>query len=75
MLIGPTGNSSFLRFRGRAIAPLVATLVALLILLAAVPAGAENGDKTLTIPRQELIAAMRRDLTYTRRVMRDQQLV
>jgi hypothetical protein len=45
MLIGPTGNSSFLRFRGRAIAPLVATLVALLILLAAVPAGAENGDK------------------------------
>jgi L-ribulose-5-phosphate 3-epimerase len=37
--------------------------------------GAENGDKTLTIPRQELIAAMRRDLTYTRRVMRDQQLL
>ena len=37
--------------------------------------GAENGNKTLTIPKQELIAAMRRDLTYTRRVMRDQQLV
>ena len=37
--------------------------------------GAENGDKTITIPRQELIAAMRRDLTYTRRVMRDQQLI
>jgi L-ribulose-5-phosphate 3-epimerase len=37
--------------------------------------GAENGNKMLTIPKQELIAAMRRDLTFTRQVMRDQQLV
>jgi L-ribulose-5-phosphate 3-epimerase len=37
--------------------------------------GAENGDKTLKIPRQELIAAMRRNLTFTRRVMHEQRLI
>jgi L-ribulose-5-phosphate 3-epimerase len=37
--------------------------------------GAENGDRTLRIPKQELIAAMRRDLTYVRGVMRHQQLL
>lgn len=36
--------------------------------------GAENGDKTLTIPRQDLIAAMRRDLTYARRTLRSSGL-
>jgi L-ribulose-5-phosphate 3-epimerase len=37
--------------------------------------GAENGDKTLRIPKPELISAMRRDLTYTRGVMRNSQLI
>jgi L-ribulose-5-phosphate 3-epimerase len=37
--------------------------------------GAENGKKTLTIPRKELIAAMRRDLTYVRKVMAEKQLI
>ena len=37
--------------------------------------GAENGDKKLSIPKQELIAAMRRDLAYLRKVMSDQQLI
>jgi sugar phosphate isomerase/epimerase len=37
--------------------------------------GAENGDKTLRIPKQELIAAMRRDLNYTKGVMGKYQLI
>ncbi len=37
--------------------------------------GAENGDAVLRIPEQELIAAMRRDLIYIRRLMQDQQLI
>jgi sugar phosphate isomerase/epimerase len=37
--------------------------------------GAENGDRTLRIPKQELIAAMRRDLNYVKGVMRAQQLI
>jgi L-ribulose-5-phosphate 3-epimerase len=37
--------------------------------------GAENGERTLRIPKQELIAAMRRDLTHVRGVMRHQQLI
>jgi sugar phosphate isomerase/epimerase len=37
--------------------------------------GAENGDKTLRIPKQELIAAMRKDLTYTKGVMQNHQLI
>ena len=37
--------------------------------------GAENGDKTLRIPKQELIAAMRRDLNYTKGVMGRYQLI
>lgn len=37
--------------------------------------GAENGEKTLRIPKQELIAAMHRDLTYVRGVMREQGLI
>ena len=37
--------------------------------------GAQNGDKKLTIPRQELIDAMRRDLTFARGVMGQQQLI
>jgi sugar phosphate isomerase/epimerase len=37
--------------------------------------GAENGNKKLTISQQELMDAMRRDLTYVRGVMRDQQLI
>jgi L-ribulose-5-phosphate 3-epimerase len=37
--------------------------------------GAENGEKTLRIPKEDLIAAMRRDLTYVRGVMRDHRLI
>jgi sugar phosphate isomerase/epimerase len=37
--------------------------------------GAENGDHTLRIPKEELIAAMRRDLTYVRGVMQAHQLL
>jgi L-ribulose-5-phosphate 3-epimerase len=37
--------------------------------------GAENGKKTLTVPKEEVIAAMRRDLTYTRKVMSAQGLI
>src|ERR1700684_3498774 len=37
--------------------------------------GAENGKKTLTIPKQEVIDAMRRDLTYVRGVMKEKQLI
>jgi L-ribulose-5-phosphate 3-epimerase len=37
--------------------------------------GAENGDRTLRVPKQELIAAMRRDLSYVRGIMRAQQLI
>jgi sugar phosphate isomerase/epimerase len=37
--------------------------------------GAENGDHTLRIPKQELIAAMRRDLTHVQGVMRAHQLL
>jgi hypothetical protein len=37
--------------------------------------GAENGQKTLTIPKSRLIAGMRRDLTYIKGVMRKFELV
>jgi L-ribulose-5-phosphate 3-epimerase len=37
--------------------------------------GAENGDRTLRIPKQELIAAMRRDLAYVKGVMHAQHLL
>jgi sugar phosphate isomerase/epimerase len=37
--------------------------------------GAENGTKNLTIPKQEVIDAMRRDLTYVKGVMREKQLI
>ena len=37
--------------------------------------GSETGDKVLRIPKQELIAAMRGELTYVRSLMRDQQLI
>jgi L-ribulose-5-phosphate 3-epimerase len=37
--------------------------------------GAENGTKTLTIPKEELMAAMRKDLTYVRKVMTEKQLI
>jgi sugar phosphate isomerase/epimerase len=37
--------------------------------------GAENGDKKLSIPRQQLIDAMRKDLTSVKAVMHDQQLL
>jgi sugar phosphate isomerase/epimerase len=37
--------------------------------------GAENGAKTLGIPKKQLIAAMRRDLNYTKGIMRDCQLI
>ena len=37
--------------------------------------GAENGEKTLRIPKEELISAMHRDLTYVRGIMRDQGLI
>jgi hypothetical protein len=37
--------------------------------------GAENGKKNLTIPRQEVIDAMRRDLTYVKGVMSEKQLI
>ena len=33
--------------------------------------GAENGDTKLTIPKQALIDAMRRDLSYTRRILQE----
>ena len=37
--------------------------------------GAENGNRTLRIPKQELIAAMRRDLTRVQSLMRPQGLI
>ena len=37
--------------------------------------GAENGDRKLRIPKGELIAAMRRDLSYVRNLMSAQQLI
>jgi hypothetical protein len=37
--------------------------------------GAENGDNKLRIPKQELITAMRRDLTVVRSAMHAQQLI
>ena len=37
--------------------------------------GAENGDRTLRIPKPELIAAMRRDLTRVQSLMRAQGLI
>ena len=37
--------------------------------------GAQNGDKQLTIPKQEVIDAMRRDLTSVKGVMSAQQLI
>jgi L-ribulose-5-phosphate 3-epimerase len=37
--------------------------------------GAENGKKTLTIPKEEVIAAMRRDLTFARKVMSEKGLI
>ncbi len=37
--------------------------------------GAENGKTTLTIPKQEVIDAMRRDLTAVRKAMSEQYLI
>jgi len=37
--------------------------------------GAENGNRELTIPKQEVIDAMRRDLTFVRGVMSEKQLI
>lgn len=37
--------------------------------------GAQNGDKILTISKRELIDAMRRDLTFVKGVMSEQQLM
>jgi sugar phosphate isomerase/epimerase len=37
--------------------------------------GAQNGDKKLTIPKQELMDAMRRDLTFVKGVMSAHQLI
>jgi hypothetical protein len=37
--------------------------------------GAENGKKTLTLPKQEVINAMRRDLTYVRKAMTEEELI
>ncbi|MGC2401462.1 MAG: TIM barrel protein [Acidobacteriaceae bacterium] len=37
--------------------------------------GAENGKKTLTVPKEEVIAAMRRDLAYVRKVMSEKELI
>jgi sugar phosphate isomerase/epimerase len=37
--------------------------------------GAQNGDKQLTIPKQELMDAMRRDLNFVKGVMSAQQLI
>jgi sugar phosphate isomerase/epimerase len=37
--------------------------------------GAANGNKTLTVSKQEVIDAMRRDLTYVRGVMSEKQLI
>jgi sugar phosphate isomerase/epimerase len=37
--------------------------------------GAANGNKTLTVPKQEVIDAMHRDLTYVRGVMSEKQLI
>jgi L-ribulose-5-phosphate 3-epimerase len=37
--------------------------------------GAQNGDKKLTIPRQELMDAMRRDLNFVKGLMSAQQLI
>jgi hypothetical protein len=37
--------------------------------------GAENGKRTLTIPKQEVINAMRRDLTFVRKAMSEKDLV
>jgi L-ribulose-5-phosphate 3-epimerase len=37
--------------------------------------GAENRDNKLRIPKQELIAAMRRDLTYVRGVLSRQEMI
>ena len=37
-------------------------------------AGAENGETTLHIPKQQLIAAVRKDITYIRSILHDLQL-
>jgi sugar phosphate isomerase/epimerase len=37
--------------------------------------GAENGDKTITISKEELMSAMRRDLNYVKGQMRQAQLI
>jgi sugar phosphate isomerase/epimerase len=37
--------------------------------------GAENGKRTLTLPKQEVIDAMRRDLTYVRKAMSEKELI
>ena len=37
--------------------------------------GAENGDRTLRLPRQDVIAAMRRDLTKAKAMLREQQMI
>jgi L-ribulose-5-phosphate 3-epimerase len=37
--------------------------------------GAQNGDKTLSIPKQDVIDAMRRDLVAVKERMRNQQLI
>jgi hypothetical protein len=37
--------------------------------------GAENGKKTLTIPKEVVIAAMRKDLAFARKVMSEKGLI
>jgi L-ribulose-5-phosphate 3-epimerase len=37
--------------------------------------GAENGKTTLTVPKEDVIAAMRRDLTYVRKLMSEKELI
>jgi sugar phosphate isomerase/epimerase len=37
--------------------------------------GAQNGDRKLTIPKQDVIDAMRRDLTFVRGAMSEKQLI
>ena len=36
--------------------------------------GAQNGDRTLSIPKQQVVEAMRRDLTAVKELMRSEQL-
>src|ERR1700743_1624902 len=37
--------------------------------------GAENGKNTLTVPKEDVIAAMHRDLMYVRKLMSEKELI